>query len=155
MKIGRLNALCKANFCKVIRSATNRYTVVGRLTDRNGVCSLFVYLSKAAMEMSKQQAYDRSLNGSRSSFITSFKLGFASAIGERLRVTTQELKAGAAEQGLMRIDQLEKKVADTYHNMFPRACASRRVSSRNYSGYSAGKAYGHSVGIGGGPRLKA
>src|ERR1039458_6827885 len=53
-----INALCKANFCKVIRSATNRYTVVGRLTDRNGVCSLFVYLSKAAMEMSKQQAYE-------------------------------------------------------------------------------------------------
>jgi len=151
-----LNTLCKANFCKVIRSAVNRYTVVGRLSDRNTVSMLFIYLSKAAMEMSKQAANDRALDGSKRSFITSFKLGFASAIGERLRVTTQELKAGAQEQGLMRIDQLEKKVADTYHEMFPHAVfSSRSVSCKNYSGYNAGKAYGHAVGIGGGPRLKA
>jgi hypothetical protein len=55
----------------------------------------------------------------------------------------------------MRIDQLEKKVADTYHEMFPHAVSSRSVSCKNYSGYNAGKAYGHAVGIGGGPRLKA
>jgi hypothetical protein len=148
-----INALCKANFCKVIRNRGNNYTVVGRLSDRNAVSMLFVYLSKAAMEMSKQQAYDRALDGSKRSFITSFKLGFASAISERMRVTTQELKAGTQEQGLMRIDQLEKKVADTYHEMFPHAVSSRNVSCKNYSGFSAGKAYGHAVGIGGGPRL--
>ena len=147
------NALCKSNFCKVIHNRGNNYTVVGRLSDRNAVSMLFVYLSKAAMEMSKQAANDRALDGSRRSFITSFKLGFASAIGDRLRVTTQELKAGAQEQGLMRIDQLEKKVSDKFRDMFPHATSGRSVSAKNYSGFSAGKAYGHAVGIGGGPRL--
>ena len=150
-----INALCKSNFCKVIRNRGNNYTVVGRLSDRNAVSMLFVYLSKAAMEMSKQAANDRGLDGRRS-FITSFKLGFSSAIGKRLRVTTQELKAGAQEQGLMRIDQLEKKVTDKFRDMFPHTTSGRNVrnvSCKNYSGFSAGKAYGHAVGIGGGPRL--
>jgi hypothetical protein len=95
----------------------------------------------------------RKSNGSKRSFITSFKLGFASAIAERMRVTTQELKAGAQEQGLMRIDQLEKKVADKFSDLFPHATRGRKTSCKNYSGFSAGKAYGHAVGIGGGPRL--
>jgi hypothetical protein len=49
--------------------------------------------------------------------------------------------------------ELEKKVADKFLDMFPHASSGRNVSIKNYSGYSAGKAYGHAVGIGGGPRL--
>jgi hypothetical protein len=144
-----LGGISKANFCKVIRTNANRYSVVGRNSDRKVVSALFLYLSKAAIEMAPREAsaearYNPGCN--RVSFVRSFKFGFAQAICERLRIKVSELKAGAGEQGLMRIDQMERKVKAVYEDLYPNARKST-ASCRQNSGYTAGKAYGHAVGI--------
>ena len=145
-----LNGICKANFCKVIRLRPNSYTVVGRASDRSAVTALFVYLSKAAMEMGPREAakearYNPGL--SRYTFVNGFKLGFAGAICERLRVKVAELKAGSGEQGLVRINQMERKVLSVYEDMFPNSHKGGKSYTRSSSGYSAGQAYGRAVGI--------
>lgn len=143
-----LNGICIPNFCKVIRTRPNVFTVVGRKSDRTAVMTLFVYLSKACVEMAPREAATLcGPYGDRSGFVSSFKLGFASAICERLRVKVAELRAGAGEQGLMRINQMERAVNQKYRELFPNTRSGGRAHARNYSGYSAGKAYGHSVGI--------
>lgn len=149
-----INGICKPNFCKVIRSRPNVFTVVGRKSDRTAVMTLFVYLSKACIEMAPREAAAAcGPYGYQRSFVSSFKLGFASAICERLRVKLAELKSATQEQGLIRIDQMERAVSQKYHELFPHTRTGGAVRARNYSGYSVGRAYGQSVGINSRPRL--
>lgn len=159
-----INAIAEANFCKVIRSVnSNAFRLVGRATDRTTTKNLFEYLSRACIEMAPQQAEEHfgpsPVPGMRHprerSFISSFKLGFAGAIYDRLEVKKQELRAGAPEQGLMRIDQLELAVKKTFEDLFPDRCSTAPARSYHNEGYDAGTAYGSRVGINSTKRLGA
>ena len=150
-----LVGVSSANFCKVIRAQqSNTVHIVGRTTDRSTTVVLFEYLSKACIEMALREADDRGLN-QRRSFISSFKLGFASAIQERLRVKHVELKETAAEQGLMRIDQMERATAAKVKEIFPELRKAAPAVAYNRCGMSAGRAYGHAIGINSTKRLGA
>lgn len=163
--IGMLvNAVAEANFCQVIRERrTNSFTVVGRATDRATTKNLFEYLSRACIEMAPQQAElffgPSPIPGFRHprerSFISSFKLGFACAVYDRLEVKKLELRAGAPEQGLIRIDQLELAVKKTFEEMFPDTCFGSTARFYHGSGFDAGEAYGSRVGINSTKRLGA
>ena len=143
-----INGICKANFCKVIRTRPNIFNVVGRRSDRTAVMTLFVYLSKACIEMAPREASAAcGPFGDKRGFISSFKLGFASAICQRLRTKLAELKSSTQEQGLMRIDQIERAVSQKYMELYPHTRTGGYSCARNRDGYSAGRAYGQSVGI--------
>lgn len=169
-----LCAIAEANFCKVMCGrGGNRFTIVGRASDRAAAATLFTYLSKACIEMarcerSKNRAtgisifgFDsaRSVRGSSAenrAFVSSFKTGFAVAIYHRLKIKRAELKAGAQAQGLIRIDQMERAVDAKFKDIFPGSyVAKHRIAARNEAGYSAGKSYGTAVGINSRARLGA
>ncbi|MFI5260787.1 MAG: hypothetical protein ACHQU0_03265 [Candidatus Paceibacteria bacterium] len=168
------SAIADANFCKVMSGKSNRFVIVGRATDRATTAALFTYLSQACIEMARRECsanryhtgisifgYDSVRSGRRGSsaenraFVSSFKTGFAVAIYHRLQRKKAELKAGAQQQGLIRIDQMEKAVAKEFKNIFPGSyTAKQRVTARNARGYDAGKSYGQAVGINNSLRLK-
>jgi hypothetical protein len=147
-----INGIAKANFCRVLGHARcNRYSIVGRASDRAATTALFVYLSKACKEMAPQAARDAGAIHSRTSFITAFNLGFAAAIAERLATNLNGLKAGlrlnGQQTGLVRIDQMVKATNDKFRELFPRTVTARATSIRSSAGYYAGKTYGAAVGI--------
>jgi hypothetical protein len=156
-----LTGIADANFCKVLSGRGNRFVVVGRASDRAATSALFIYLSQACIEMAPKHAdtngYGKRICPSalRRSFLSSFKIGFAVAIYQRLRVKKAELKAGAQVQGLIRIDQMERAVADKFKEMFPHTRNGGAISCRNNQGYQAGKSYGGAVGINSTKRLGA
>lgn len=151
-----LSSITRANFCKVLQThVSNTYTIVGRESDRDVSKQLFEYLSKACIEMAPHEALKHfgpsPVRGMKHpeerTFISSFKVGFAVAICNRLHVKMEELKAGATEQGLIRVDQLTKATEEKFDELHPetRKTAPPRVSS--YSGFQSGKEYGSAVGI--------
>jgi hypothetical protein len=156
-----LNACAKANFCKVLthRGGKNMMTIVGRASDRAAASALFVYLSKACIEMAPREA---DMNGAyekieRRTWISSFKLGYANAIYHRLDSKRDQLKAGLALQSnstaLTRIDQMEKAVEEKFEELFPDTVKAGGGRASNRSGYHAGGAYGSRIGINGTKRL--
>ena len=151
-----ISAVTKANFCRALGyRRSNRYTVVGRASDRQAATELFQYLSKAAIEMAPREALAHGAINTKKSFISAFKLGFASAIARRLTVKAAELKAGAQVQGLIRIDQMTRATDDKFKELFPNTQNARVTRARNYTGYQAGRTYGTAVGINGTKRLGA
>jgi hypothetical protein len=159
-----ISVIADANFCKVMGGRGNHFVIVGRESDRLAVKALFTYLSQACIEMARRECNKarpisiferRGQSAQNRGFISSFKTGFAMAIYQRLRVKKMELKAGANVQGLIRIDQMERAVAQEFKNIFPNAYTkSSRVSARDAGGYNAGKSYGSAVGINSSLRLK-
>jgi len=145
-----LNACAKANFCKVLkhRGGKNMMTIVGRASDRAAASALFVYLSKACIEMAPREA---DMNGAyekieRRTWISSFKLGYAGAIYHRLD-SKRDLALQSNSTALMRIDQMEKVVEEKFKELFPKTVntGGRRASNRD--GFYAGKEYGSKIGI--------
>jgi hypothetical protein len=153
--IGILMLACaKANFCKILKMRhSNTFSVVGRATDRQAATELFTYLSKACIEMAPNEADRNCIINQRRSYISSFKLGFASAIYHRIVHKQMELKAGAQEQGLIRIDQMEKAVEKKFKELYPYTTTGAPARAYNRSGFAAGKVYGQAVGINGTKRL--
>jgi Protein of unknown function (DUF2786) len=153
-----LQAIAEANFCKVLRKRTgsNKFALVGRASDRQTTTTLYAYLIKACLEMAPREADMNDATGdNKRTFISSFKLGFACAISERLQVKRVELKAATSEQGLMRIDQLELATAKKFKEMFPNTVSCGGAKFYNRSGFEAGESYGSRVGINSTKRLGA
>jgi hypothetical protein len=154
-----INAVAKANFCRAIGSRKgNGTTLVGQPTDRATAKALFKYLYDTCIEAAP--AHTLAHCGywadpqEKRRFNKGFKFGFACAIAERLAVEKSKLKAGAQQQGLIRIDQLEKKVDAKVREEFP-SLRSSTSSTRSLAGYTAGKVYGGAVGINSTKRLGA
>ncbi len=154
-----MNACAHANFCKVLsmRGGKNRMTIVGRASDREVSKALFTYLSNACLEMAPREAdmneaYERI---ERRTFVTSFKLGFACAISGRLTKKMAELKEGTQQQGLIRIDQMEKATAAKFKELFPKTMNSGSAHASNGMGFRSGTTYGRAIGINSTKRLGA
>lgn len=167
-----MQAITRANFCRAIRTARgNSYTILGKESDRAAAKALFLYLYEACVEavpmqvadyyMSGRMAKDKSYNPYtadhvlKRTFASAFKIGFASAIADRLAVQNIALKAGVGERGLIRIDQLERKVEEKMDEMFPDRVTGGITSTKGRSGYEAGKSYGSAIGINSTKRLGA
>lgn len=156
-----LMGVCESNFCKLIRShGSNTFNIVGRSTDRAATVAMFSYLSRACIEMAPREAIIQGVYERHRSFVSSFKLGFAGAIQRRLARKREELKAGLAlggkqEQGLMRIDQMEKAVESKFKEFHPDAVTCAPARTYHHGGYRAGRTYGESVGINNTKRLGA
>lgn len=151
-----LMGISEANFCKLLKQRqSNSFTIVGRATDRDTTKAMFIYLSNACIDMAPQEALaffgpspiPEFKHPHQRSFISSFKLGFANAIYRRLERKREELKAGASEQGLIRVDQMEKVVAQKFKELFPHTHSDAPARSYNHHGYNAGREYGTKVGI--------
>lgn len=171
-----VNAVAEANFCKVLRETTararvsrkktikigpekaNHFQIVGRITDRTTTKTMFLYLMKACFVAATREAYltGAAYDGRKKNFISGFKLGFAVAIAKRLAITRIELRAGATEQGLVRLNQIELKVKDAFADLFPdTAKAGCGQAPKDRTGFFAGKEYGEKVGINSTLRLNA
>lgn len=152
-----ISGIARANFCKVLQKyQSNCFSIVGSPTDRATTIALFSYLSNACLEMAPREADAKwDGTGTRRSYISSFKLGFGGAIYDRLEVKKAELKAGAQEQGLIRLDQIEKAVNEKFKELFPNTSRPAGARLYNRNGYDAGHAYGSVVGINGMKRLGA
>ena len=168
-----LMAVAKANFCEVVGAARNNaYHLIGRESDKQIAKQLFKYLYDACTEVvvtetsvyKSSEAYMRQIGlGFNSAsiirtFVSGFKLGFASAINRRLTAERDDARkklAGGNETGLIRLDQIVKQVEDFRDNAFPHLRSGGSVTTRGAHGYQRGKAYGNAVGISGQARLKA
>lgn len=153
-----VNAVAKSNFCRTVGSRIgNGCTIIGKPSDRTATKVLFKYLYDTCLEAAPEHTRIHCSFGTtqeKTNFTKGFKFGFSVAIAERLKVEKTKLKAAAHEQGLIRIDQLEKAVDAKVHEEFPRLQQSR-PTTRNYEGYAAGKVYGGAVGINSTKRLSA
>lgn len=167
-----LSAVARANFCRAIIFGGGYSMIFGRATDCAAAKALFRYLYEAVLEAAPRftrehctpeqlaieyKAWGYTPATARRLFSQKFKLGFAYAIQTRLAAQQAELKAGAGEKGLIRIDRLEKAVADEVDRMFPWDRRKGRTSYFNSgtgSGFAAGEAYGSSIGISSTKRLK-
>lgn len=152
-----MQACALANFCKILvhRCGKNTITLVGRETDRETAKALFIYLSKACIEMAPREA---DMNGAyerieRRTWISSFKLGFACAISNRLDRKLEQLKAGTPEQGLIRIDQMVRSTEKKFKELFPNTVKTGGGSASNSDGFSSGNTYGSRIGINSTKRL--
>lgn len=164
-------AVAEANFCSCVKSSVQAgFFFVGRETDRETAKTMFRYLYQTCIEVapwhaqeyakSEQFSYDsaRTLQSAASlkrTFNSGFKLGFASAIYHRLKRERETLLTGVQEQGLIRLDQLQKQVDDVTNKTFPHLRKGRKISTRSHAGYHAGKQYGANVGLNGSKRLMA
>jgi len=88
-------------------------------------------------------------------FQSGWKLGYASALHKRLEAKRGQLLAGAGEQGLIRINQLERSLKEALKLHFPSLRKGGAVSTKGVSGYRAGQKYGSEVGINSRKRLQA
>jgi hypothetical protein len=160
--------VAKANFCEAVRSGKGIY-LVGRQSDREASKLLFKYLYEIALEVAplEAQAYMRTHRFLRDAllsrqsgavlkrtFQSGWKLGYASALHKRLEANRGQLLAGAAAQGLIRIDQLERSLEEAIKLHFPSLRKSGEVSTKGVSGYRAGQKYGSEVGINSRKRLR-
>jgi len=167
-----MDACAKANFCRAIgsRGKGNSYTVFGRVSDRLAAKALFSYLYEACLEAAPEHARKYAYSGQmrddvvryytteaalKRRFTQGFKLGFSSGVANRLRSQVAALKAGAGQQGLVRIDQLARNVDSKIRETFPRLQKGRAASVRGRSGYEAGRAYGGAIGLNSTKRLSA
>lgn len=168
-----LMAVCEANFCESVQIMRRGHTfyIVGRASDRETSKMLFKYLYGACMEMAPRAAkeymtkfddleelvqdFEKKIANRKMKFKSAFKAGFASAILSRMERKRVELKAGAQEQGLIRIDQLEKATADKFKECFPNSTFRTDHHKRDAAGFNAGTAYGETIGIGSQKRLGA
>jgi len=168
-----LMATAEANFCQVVSAARdNAYHLIGRASDKQIARQLFKYLYDAALEVvqselsvyrasneyaSQVRIFGKSPASACKTFVSGFKIGFASAIYERLTHERDEARKklqGANETGLIRLDQICKAVEDFKNAAFPRVRTSS-TRTRGHHGYERGKAYGSAIGLSSSPRLTA
>lgn len=165
-----LRAVAEANFCRSIRMPGYRalglhaYDVlVGRKSDCESAKALFGYLCESCVDAARNAATHQRWRatvdvtehfGTRRTFISGFKVGFAQAIYRRLERKRAELKAGASEQALVRIDQMERRVEEKVRELYPEAREGPRRLTADQDGYLAGERYGSTVGINSTKRLK-
>jgi hypothetical protein len=161
-------AVAKANFCNAVRSGKG-ICLLGRASDREACKLTFRYLYEIALEVAPREAqayamtdqflHDRLLTGQSGAvlmrtFQSGWKLGYASALYTRLEAQRGQVLAGVREQCLVRIDQLEKAVAEATKVYFPFLRKSGAVRTKGVNGYRAGQKYGSEIGINSGKRLQ-
>lgn len=161
--------VAKANFCQAVRSGKGIY-LLGRQSDREASKLMFKYLYEIAFEVAPREAqaytrtdqflHDSLLTGQsgaalKRTFQSGWKLGYARALHKRLEAKRGQLLAGAREQGLIRIDRLERSLEEAIKLHFPSLRKSGGVRTKGVSGYQAGQKYGSEVGINSRKRLQA
>jgi hypothetical protein len=139
-KVVLLNNVAKANRCQVVMTNSDAGRggwLFGFPADMENVEMLFTSLLVQSLELMPESHGDRAR-----SFRRAFLLGFASRIGERLRVAAHAAQDEAvAEHGSGLLPVLvsrDKQVASAVREQFPRLRTNRRVSTSNGSGYRAG-----------------
>jgi hypothetical protein len=154
-----IEAVTRANFCRAEHYiATNDVIILGRKSDRLAAVAMIRYLHDACLECAdiNTKAYEvESVFDSKRKYRNGFKLGFAHAIGQRLTVEKDKLVAALGEQGLIRLDRVEKAIDDEFRK---RDTTERRplpIDPGSYKGFVAGKEYGWKIGINAKSRLKA
>jgi hypothetical protein len=151
--------LSKAYFCRAVGHShplkRNVYTIHGRETDRKEFLEMLRYLTDAAVEMSEKQARDEFRRYGRvpKAYRNSFKLGFANAVGERMKSKAKELMS-SNETGLVLVDRINNELDGYLQHKYRHLTTGKKVTTKG-TGYGAGQAYGRSIGINSTKRLAA
>lgn len=151
-------AVTRANFCRAVgQRGGNGITLIGKASDRAAAKAMMQYLYDACVEAAPIHTQKHCFGGSgdKRSFTLAFKMGFACAIAARLKAQKAQLAAGAGEQGLIRIDQLERQVTAKMKETFPSLRKERASMPASHSGFQTGKAYGAAIGVIPTKRLRA
>lgn len=152
-----INGCAPMSFCRVIGSSSNgqrnRYHIIGRKSDRENLKQLVAYLTAACYDMA-QEAAASAFN--KRSFLHGFRLGFAGAVGRRLRVEREKLmQSSTTSRAIVLVNKATADVDAFVKAKYTKLVNNRSARFSNQAGFSAGSKYGEAIGINGTKRLGA
>lgn len=156
-----MGALCRGHFCEFrVLPGTRQYRVFGRDSDRAVVLYLFETLAATAERLSLAHYHEvhrrwRKEGGPKPFRAQrSFRLGFSSAIGDRLREMRKTTEREGGERALVIFNDAALAVK-TYESRFESGGTSSRLVAEydrrsHAAGYEAGRGANLPSGLGGG-----
>lgn len=166
-RISLLNVVAKNNFCRIVKTDTNRYTIIGKAHNIEVVEYLFAYLAgeitrlaAAGWKATTPEQRTRRRWNSRHGYVETtmspetwkrgFAMGAVSVISQRLR--QQRADFGRSSQAYGLIVRTDRELDEATRAIFPWLGKSRRSSTSASDAFHAGRAAGATIAINPGVR---